>query len=459
MKKTIYILLTFFTLSCGNQLNIDPTTSVDSEQAKKSLDLLVTGAYALIGSGPGTTGPNFQEGALYATDLLLNADLLASENYMNWRGTFDQYKEVDNKLMSSLNTSITRMWEKGYAAINLANIILKTTETIPADDQDFYRGQGLFIRAIVHFELLRFWMEPSTGLGIPIITKPTEDFNDIQHPSRATITDSYAAIIADLTEAKGLLSEDKSVYANSYVAEAFLARVYLQQGDYANALTAANDVIENGDYELASSVEEAFNTRESVESIFEIQQNTQNNAGTSNDGLTTFYSCDEATPGSAFRGDVAIDPAFMSLYDNNDKRLTILIYQGDCSKANITSGKWRDPFQNIPIIRLSEMYLIRAEANERLSSAVGDTPVNDVNAIRAKANAPLYGVVDLDDILLERELELAFEGQRIHDFKRIGKQVTYNSEIVDYTDPQFILPIPQAQINTNNNIEQNAYYK
>jgi hypothetical protein len=105
------------------------------------------------------------------------------------------------------------------------------------------------------------------------------------------------------------------------------------------------------------------------------------------------------------------------------------------------------------------MYLIRAETNERLSSSVGDTPLNDVNTIREKAGATLYGSVTLDEILKERELELAFEGQRIHDFKRISKQITVGSNTVDYTDPQFILPIPQSQLNTNKNIEQNTYYK
>jgi starch-binding outer membrane protein, SusD/RagB family len=459
MRKSIYIFLVIFVMSCDKELDINPATAVDKEQAKKSMDLLVTGAYALIGSGAGTTGPNLQEGALYGTDLILNADLLAAENYMTWRGTFDNYREVSNKLISSTNSIITRMWVKGYAAINLANTILKNLETVPEADRDYYMAHAKFIRGIIHFELLRFWMEPSTGLGIPIVTEPTEDFTEIKHPSRATITESYTAILNDLKEAKELLPKENDVYANKYVVEAFLARVYLQQGDYANALAEANEVIESGNYELVGSVEEAFNTNTSPESIFEIQQNVQNNAGTSNDGLTTFYSCDDNTPGSAARGDIQIDEAFIDMYEADDKRLTLLIYEGDCSKGSITSSKWHDPYVNIPVIRLSEMYLIRAEANERLGSTVGDTPLNDVNAIRAKAEASQYGSVTLDDILLERELELAFEGQRIHDFKRVGKQVTYNSETIDYTDPEFILPIPQIQINANKNIEQNTYYK
>jgi len=136
---------------------------------------------------------------------------------------------------------------------------------------------------------------------------------------------------------------------------------------------------------------------------------------------------------------------------------------GTCNKASVTSAKWKDPYANISVIRLSEMYLIRAECNARLNSSVGDTPVNDVNAIRSKAGASAYGAVTLNDILLERDLELAFEGQRIHDYKRTGKQIAGvdnqgNPITIKYTDPQFIFPVPQTEINTNKNLAQNSYY-
>src|SRR5882724_4136774 len=176
MKKLIVIIFTLIIISCDMELNLNPSTSVDAGQATKSVDLLVTAAYAMVGSG-GAVG---YEGALYSTDLLLNADLLASENYMQWRGTFDQYKEVANKLMSPTNSTVTRMWVKGYAAINLANTILKNLSNAKPSDQDSFKGSALFIRGIVHFELLRFWGEPSSGLGIPIMTEPTSDFTQIK---------------------------------------------------------------------------------------------------------------------------------------------------------------------------------------------------------------------------------------------------------------------------------------
>jgi hypothetical protein len=319
-------------------------------------------------------------------------------------------------------------------------------------ESDYYRGQALFIRGVVHFELLRFWMEPSKNLGVPILTKSTPNFEGIQYPKRETIADSYTAILTDLTQAKTLLATS-SKFANSYTVAAFLARVYLQKGDYENAKAEANDVIQNGGFSLVSSVEKAFNGTSS-ETIFEIEQTTLNNAGTANDGLTTFYACDPSTPGSAGRGDIQIESDFLDLYEATDKRLTLLIYEGTCNKATTTSGKWHDPYANMPIIRLSEMYLIRAEANLRLGTEDGDTPLNDVNAIRAKADASLLVTITLDDVLLERELELAFEGHRIHDYKRLGKVIGD----VDYTEGKFIFPIPQTDRNTNPNLEQNSYY-
>ena len=472
MKNTLYkkilVLFAIIAVSCGDKLDLEPTNFVDADLAKKDVGLLVSGAYALLGAGAGPAGPNLQEGALYATDILLDGDLLASEEYMGWSGTFQQYSEISAKEMSSTNSSVVRMWNKGYAAINLANVILAHLDNAPEEDRDRFRGHALFVRGIVQFELLRFWADPVQDLGIPLITKPTEKFGEVQSPSRASVGESYAAVINDLTQAKALLPDFDDDLGNAYSASAFLARVYLQKGDYQNALTEADNVIKSEQYALVSSVEAAFNTTSS-EAVFEVQQTTQNNAGTANDGLTTFYACDpNHTPGSTGRGDVLVDSTFIERYEEDDKRRSKLIYLGSCGNESVTSSKWKNPYTNIAVIRLSEMYLVRAECNIRLGlpGEPNATPLEDVNAIRAKAGASLLGAVTIDDVLNERDLELAFEGQRIHDYKRTGKVIHIVPDDpeeepydVDYSDPAFVFPIPQSQINTNKNIEQNTFYQ
>jgi len=108
----------------------------------------------------------------------------------------------------------------------------------------------------------------------------------------------------------------------------------------------------------------------------------------------------------------------------------------------------------VPVVRLAEMYLIRAETNLRLNTAVGATPLADVNLIRARSKATALTSVDLAAILLERRLELAFEGQQLADVKRTAGTVGTTA----YNANNLVLPIPQREIDTNKNLVQNPGY-
>jgi len=97
---------------------------------------------------------------------------------------------------------------------------------------------------------------------------------------------------------------------------------------------------------------------------------------------------------------------------------------------------------------------MRAECNYRLGTAVGDTPLNDVNLIRSRAKAAELTNVTLEDILLERQLELAFERQWVHDLK--CTQSTTGG--FTYNDPELVFPIPQREIDANPALVQNRGY-
>jgi len=105
-------------------------------------------------------------------------------------------------------------------------------------------------------------------------------------------------------------------------------------------------------------------------------------------------------------------------------------------------------------MRLAEAYLTRAECNRRLSASVGDTPDNDVNRIRSRAGLAALSGATLQQILDERELEIAFEGQGIWDAKRL--QLTVDGKA--WNDNKMTFPIPLRERNVNPNLEQNPGY-
>jgi tetratricopeptide (TPR) repeat protein len=470
MKKFIIslcIISVFFT-SCEDALNVDPQQSVDATKAlttAQNVESAVIGLYAML-----------DRPSLYGTNFSLLPELQAAEENVTWRGTFQSYREVYQKNMVAENTEASRTWINAYDAINLANNIIAALDVVEDDDlRAQLEGEARFVRGILYFELVRLYAKawndgnPASNLGVPVVTTPTtsEETASTQ-ASRNTVGQVYTQIINDLSVAETMLPEDNGSRANAFAASAFLARVYLQQGDYANALDRANHVIEDGPYNLNPTVTSAFLNDNTAESIFEIQQNDQNNAGNANDGLATFY----ASLVGIGRGDVQIVSFFeedvfedhvtvYDLYEDDDTRKTDLFYIGIGRRpGNIYSSKWTNPGQNIPIVRLAEMLLIRAEANFREGTAIGATPLEDINLIRARAGASPYLIVDLDAILLERELELAFEGQRIHDIKRLemdllGWSFDENLEtyVEDYTiswnAPELVFPIPQREIDAN----------
>jgi starch-binding outer membrane protein, SusD/RagB family len=454
IKTGLCCLLALGFASCDDKLDIQPEQSIDMADALNSpqgVESAVVGLYANLGHA-----------TLYGTNLVLLPDLQGSEGYIRWDGTFQGYREVSQKTMTSINTEALRTWERAYSTINLANNILESLPVVTdAADKSRLEGEALLVRGMLYFELVRMYGLPfeagaaNAQLGVPLVLKATTTLEQgTTQTARATVAAVYDQVIADLAKAASLLPEttSKNVRATKFVAHAFLARVYMQQGNYAAALTQANTVINSGNYSLNSSVAAAFSNRNTRESIMEIQQNDQNNAGTSNDGLTTFY----ASLGGIGRGDVRVETDFQDLYETNDLRRADLLYEGTGRRAGrLRTGKYVDYGANIPLIRLAEMYLIRAEANFRLGNLLGaDNPTADVNRIRRRAGASEKLLVTLDDILRERQLELAFEGHRIHDIKRTkGTTGTFA-----YNDPKLVYPIPKREMDANELLEQNDTY-
>lgn len=445
--KNIYKLLSILLISglftaCKKTLDVEPQQTIDAGTALQNdqdVNSLIVGGYSILGGG-----------SLYGTNLLMLPDLIGGDGTATWRGTFQSPRQVANKTMTRDNTDANLTWTAAYNAINTANIALNSLSIVKDPDlKTQLEGEALFIRGIMHFELVRLYALPwgatpgNSQLGVAIKTKPTNtEAEAFEKIPRSTVKEVYDLVIADLTKAVTLLPEENEKRASKYAALAFLSRVYLQQGNYAGALAAANEVIESGLFKLNASVSAVFSNKNTAESIWEIQQNEQNNAGTSNNGMATFYA---SLPGIG-RADVRITASFVSnSYPAGDLRQTEWYYIGTGARpGNTYTSKWKSFSQNLPIIRIAEMYLTRAESNLVLGSAVGATPGQDLaqikNSIRTNSTAP--GTPTLDNVRNERLIELAFEGQRIHNLKRL-QQPTGSFA---WNDNKLVFPIPQREV-------------
>ncbi|RZL01734.1 MAG: RagB/SusD family nutrient uptake outer membrane protein, partial [Hymenobacter sp.] len=414
-------------------------------------------------------------------DLILVPEIMGGNSYLTWAGTFQNYRQLSLHTQISTLSNAQGIWTQAYAAINQCNLILANLSAVTdAGQRTQFEGEARFIRGIMYFELVRLYAQQYTAgganaqPGVPINLVPitTVEQADVKL-ARSTVQQVYTQVISDLQAAIQDLPNQNVTRASKYSAEAMLARVYLQQGNYPAARAMANDIITNSGATLLGSVGAIFANRNSPESLFEIQQNDQNNAGTSNDGLATYFAGYSPTGDQTVlygRGDIYIQTSFVNLYGASDVRGTDgqpalttqkLIYVGDGNSR--TSGryrtiKWRTYGQNIPVARLAEMYLIRAEADVRAGSTTSATA--DINLIRARSGATPYTTVTLANVLRERQLELAFEGFRIYDLKRVNATLpaTASSAAVSANAPNLILPIPQREVNNNSLLTQNAGY-
>ncbi|PWS26927.1 RagB/SusD family nutrient uptake outer membrane protein [Pedobacter yonginense] len=454
MKKTyIYNLILAATLlsttqSCKKALDLAPVDTIEQSKAlqtSKDVEVALVGSYSALGSR------NFYGGRPF-----LMADFLANTDAIEWFGTYEELTQTINKSLLKTNTFVDNVWADGYTAINDANNVIAAISKVDAAKKNRVEGEAKFIRGSAYFDLVRLFGKayndgsPSTNLGVPIILVPTTAITDATYVSRATVAAVYTQAIADLTDAEAKLPATNGFFATKYAAAGMLARLYLQQGNYAAAANAANRVITSGNYSLTSAFIDAFPVMGSspgtntTEDVFSIQVRTL----TGFNGFNEFYG--SSTYGG--RGDAVISQDWIdNNYSTTDDRINAFYDDGD-----IFTSKFANPYGNVSIIRLAEMYLIRAECNARLAPAApigGQTPLQDLSVVRSRAGLTTT-TATLADILNERKLELAFEGFSLHDAKRTQT----NIGSLAWNANALVFPIPQREMDANKNLVQNPGY-
>ncbi|MEN2401160.1 RagB/SusD family nutrient uptake outer membrane protein [Flavobacterium sp. MC2016-06] len=373
-------------------------------------------------------------------------------------------------------------YDGNYRIINQANLILEYTPAL-TDATDAEKNQikaeALTIRAYAHFLLSLVYSQnygytaDASHLGIVYSTESIKA--GIKYPARKTVAETYSLIVTDLKTAIDNYSDSQLMdgpsysYFNKNNSKALLARVYLYQKDWTNAYEMANDVITNSGVSLVSSSNYLSQWAQpdlpvsEVLLEFSIPKDSEGLAGSS---MATYFGYNSTT----YAKYVASDD-LTNLYENNDIRKQLFttaslstLVNGVLTGVNFNFTKKFQDNAGYVAFRLSEMYLVRAEA--ALETNKPDLAMADINTIRARANASLLTTtLNLkEDILSERRKELCFEGHLFFDLTRNQKGVSRNDGCISnncsitYPSLKFVLPIPTYNINLNENLQQNESY-
>lgn len=409
-------------------------------------------------------------------------------------GSFPSWQDIDTHNISPDNPTIEDPWTDTYNAINTANVLIENVDAsefdeLSSEEGEDIRAQARVIRAFAYHGLVR-WYGGHDGLdemGVPVVTSPTESTQDVQFPERATVGEVYDQIISDLEAAESSINTGSSVgdnpsgvgYADQNVARGLLARAYLYRAsikrrsggnpdsDYQAAASYAQQVLQSGQTQLAS-LDGVYNSLNSDESLWELQYSSQDANGMS------FF----ARPnGEGGRFEYGLDNSFVASLDSLDDRTNVNI---KVAGGQPFIGKYFriDGSDHHFLLRLPEIKLIRAEALiEQDFSNNKDEAIEHVNDIRRRAyneenqgdpepdfqeaNAEIdpgdvTSVQQMRDIIREeRRKELAFEGHRWHDLNRLGVTGQFVNLPSD-TDRRW--PIPQEELDVNENLTQNPGY-
>jgi starch-binding outer membrane protein, SusD/RagB family len=482
--KYIFLSVSVLLASCDSLLEVEPRQSVDSANALSTPELIRA---ALFG-----TYNNIKAQALYGTNLLAIADAMGDDTRIINRAGGRYVSEGQNVI----NVHLTG-WGTYYYAINQANLIIKAlpTSTLPDAEKATIEGEMKFLRALMYFNLARVYAyEPKANVPaaqnkgcVPLLLDGIDATEQISYPSRASAAEVYTQLYKDLNDAIAKAPTTGGPNrATKGAARALLARVALYNEDWELAAKSATDALASGVGRFVTSSELVASWRGNShpESMFEILFNSrQESLGVNNSlqsAYTTIGSVSEAAGLSASRttlppakgwGAVVPTAALLALHStaatNRDVRRDL--YQlglnrsnsivDECTKFLGKSGTVY--MDNVPVIRVSEMYLIRSEANARLNKLT--EAAADVNTIRTRAGLAALTTLTtqtavLAEMELQRRLELAFEGHRWFDLKRWRRDVIKSTGNVTFGDTRTIAPIPNSEILANKNLVQNLGY-
>lgn len=471
------LLSSAFLTSCSDFLDVTPDSALPPEEAiteQKDLETALRGLYYQL-TDTGMFGCYLLVRGEVGGDDTQTKDATASRT--------DNYY----RFIHRVNNSPTSLWSEPYKALNAANTILAAIDNVPASDaRNNAEGEALAIRALCHFELALTYGTPYTkdngaSYGVPLATKV---FDADELPGRATVAQVYEQIIEDLTTSLGLLSEEKNYgHINRWGVKGLLARVYLYKGDWDNAFKYADEVADKGGFKLISHEEyvNVWSQKENSESVFDLDVDDTESGNLERYGYVV---------GPEGYGEFCTTKAFMALLNEHedDVRLQLLtdVSTTDGEGKPIKEKRFMNKVpgyngatsvNNIRVVRLSDIYLIAAEAALKKTEKDQNKADYYLNEIIKRAIPSAQKVAATEELILkERRKELNMEGHRFYDAMRLGlsleRKTTEGGGTIDHhlgstdlntvtwDDYRTILAIPQAEVDANPNLkdQQNPGY-
>ncbi len=500
-KIKLYLIITASTLLTTSCLDKFPENAVLAENAITSVndaDQAILGVYAAMKSsslfsGHLTLMPDTQSDLVYAID-----------------GYTNKYGDTWRWEILSTNTDIKSVYGALYMLIGRCNFLLEGIADIEsgiANDDDYqklqqYKGEAHFARALAYSELVKMFCKDydiataNENLGVVLVAS----YWNATEMKRATLQESYNFILKDLDLARAYLDDNddaNNVYYNQpyftkYTVEALYSRVYLYMDNAEKAIEHSSNVIESGKFALANVNEYNYYGSSSInnyqymwlydsseEVIFKVGFQGPNSFGGAlgtiflNYSAATGYKPDYVPAQWALdefsSTDLRKSAIFSTLTTSHTHKMSwplLIKYYGNQS---FISAYNRYHMSMPKIFRLSEQYLIRAEAYAM--SGKYSAAAEDITTLR-KARYSSYGSTSitasnwLDVINVERMKELYMEGFRLNDLKRWKKGFTRKAQsnsvnpgdniIIEADNPLFVWPIPQHELDIPGaNIEPN----
>lgn len=475
MKKLMIYGLSLLALgfsSCDGFLTEEPVTSLDTEtvlSTYESLNKATLGAYSAL-----------NDGTWYGAGFVLSCELRAgnAKNPTNTQFTSGRYISEYSWIYLDSNTS--GLWSYAYFVIAQANNVINNVdgkESLDVTTQDLnnLKAEALFLRALSYFDLLRTYAQPYTyapqSPGVAIMLTVDKD----ALPARNTVSECFDQVVKDLLQAEELMADDytRGDVTDPYAVvsrpaiQGLLSRVYLYMGEWQKSADYATKVIDNGLYGMFTESELPSvwgkDASSGGEVIFEVYGDKKNYYNEYWEDISWMTNPD----GYA---DVASTADLRDLYEEGDVRGTLFVSHVDAedhfwtTKYTAKDPTARPSYANIVVLRLSEMYLNRAEALAHGATVAGVTAENDLLTITSNRGASPV-TATLDNILLERRKELAFEGHLVYDMARTGTslhRVDYegaaDAKDIEFPSYRWALPIPKGETDANPNMIQNEGY-